>query len=52
MSLPDLGAALAETLLAGMPAYSEIYRNGMRNRIWPLALVPGESDAFLRKAEA
>jgi len=47
MSLPDLGAALAETLLAGMPAYSETYSNGVRNRIWPLELVPAESDAFL-----
>jgi hypothetical protein len=46
MSLPDLGAALAETLLAGMPAYSETYRNRVGNRIWPLELAPGESDAF------
>jgi len=52
MSLPDLGAALAETLLASMPAYSEIYRSGLHNRIWPLELVPGESDAFVREPKA
>ncbi len=51
MSLRDLGAALAETLLSSMPAYSEIYLSGARNRIWPLELVPGESDAFFREPQ-
>jgi DNA-binding LacI/PurR family transcriptional regulator len=46
MSLRDLGVELAETLLATMPAYAEHYPKGARNTIWPLELVPGESDAF------
>jgi DNA-binding LacI/PurR family transcriptional regulator len=46
MSLPDLGAALAETLLAAMPGYSDFYPEGARSRIWPMELVPGESDGF------
>ncbi len=46
MSLRDLGAQLGETLLATMPAYAEHYPQGARNRIWPMELVPGESDAF------
>jgi DNA-binding LacI/PurR family transcriptional regulator len=46
MSLPDLGVALAETLLATMPAYSHFYPDGARSRIWPLELVPAESDGF------
>jgi DNA-binding LacI/PurR family transcriptional regulator len=46
MSLRDLGVELAETLLATMPAYAESYPEGARNKIWPLELVPGESDAF------
>ncbi|QRM46388.1 substrate-binding domain-containing protein [Rhizobium sp. BG4] len=46
MSLRDLGIELAETLLATMPAYAETYPRGARNTIWPLELVPGESDAF------
>jgi DNA-binding LacI/PurR family transcriptional regulator len=46
MSLRDLGVELAETLLATMPAYAESYPEGARNTIWPLELVPGESDAF------
>jgi DNA-binding LacI/PurR family transcriptional regulator len=46
MSLRDLGAQLGETLLATMPAYADHYPQGARNRIWPLELVPGESDAF------
>lgn len=46
MSLRDLGAELAETLLATMPAYADFYPGGARNTIWPLELVAGESDAF------
>jgi DNA-binding LacI/PurR family transcriptional regulator len=46
MSLRDLGVDLAETLLATMPAYSHFYPDGARSKIWPLELVPGESDAF------
>lgn len=47
MSLRDLGIALGESLLAAMPAYSHIYPHGVVNRIWPMELVPGESDAML-----
>jgi DNA-binding LacI/PurR family transcriptional regulator len=50
MSLPDLGVELAETLLATMPAYSHFYPEGARSRIWPLELVPGESDGFHLKS--
>ena len=46
MSLRDLGAELAETLLATMPAYSHFYPNSARNMIGPLKLIPGESDSF------
>lgn len=46
MSLRDLGIAMGETLLAMIPAYAEYYPQGARNRIWPLELVPAESDAF------
>ncbi len=46
MSLRDLGVELAETLLATMPAYAPFYPKGACNTIWPLELVPGESDGF------
>jgi DNA-binding LacI/PurR family transcriptional regulator len=46
MSIPDLGVALAETLLASMPAYSHFYPEGARSRIWPLELIPAGSDGF------
>jgi DNA-binding LacI/PurR family transcriptional regulator len=45
-SLAELGGALAETLLAGMPAYANLYPDQANNKIWPLAFMPGESDAF------
>jgi DNA-binding LacI/PurR family transcriptional regulator len=46
MSLRDLGIALGESLLASMPAYAEIYPQGIVHKIWPLELVAGESDAL------
>jgi DNA-binding LacI/PurR family transcriptional regulator len=46
MSLRDLGVQLAKTLLASMPAYAHFYADCDRSTIWPLTLVPGESDAF------
>jgi len=46
LSLQDLGTELAETLLSSMPEYAEIYSSHACNRLWPLDLVPGESDAF------
>lgn len=44
MSLRDLEIALGESLLALMPAYAEIYPQGLVQRVWPMELVPGESD--------
>ncbi|MUZ73521.1 LacI family DNA-binding transcriptional regulator [Agrobacterium vitis] len=46
LSLEDLGIELAETLLASMPDYAESYKPHASNRLWPLELVPGASDAF------
>lgn len=46
LSLRDLGITLGESLLASMPAYAQIYPQGIVHKIWPLELVPGESDAF------
>lgn len=46
-SLNALGEAVAETLLAGMPAYAKYYPGQATNKIWPLELVPGESDEFI-----
>ena len=31
-------------LLASMPAYEEIYPHGIVHKVWPMELVPGESD--------
>ena len=45
LSLRDLGVALGESLLASMPAYSEVYPQGLVQRVWPMQLVAGESDA-------
>lgn len=46
LSLRDLGITLGESLLASLPAYAETYPQGLVHKIWPLELVPGESDAF------
>jgi DNA-binding LacI/PurR family transcriptional regulator len=46
LSLRDLGITLGESLLASMPPYADIYPQGIVHKIWPLELVPGESDAF------
>lgn len=46
LSLRDLGIALAESLLATMPAYASFYPDSAARRLWPMELVPGESDAF------
>ncbi|AYG60092.1 substrate-binding domain-containing protein [Rhizobium jaguaris] len=45
-SLHDLGVELAEILLSNMPAYSQEYPGKARQTVWPLELIPGESDAF------
>jgi len=44
LSLRELGIALGEALLASMPAYADIYPQGIVRRIWPMELVAGESD--------
>lgn len=46
-SLRDLGIALAEGLLATMPAYREVYPRGVVRELWPFTLAEGESDAFV-----
>ena len=45
-SLHDLGVALGEALLASMPQYAEAYPQGVVRKLWPVTLIPGESDAF------
>ncbi|WP_425960830.1 LacI family DNA-binding transcriptional regulator [Rhizobium nepotum] len=44
MSLHDLGVTVAQTLLSTMPAYAPFYPDQARDCIWPMQLVPGESD--------
>lgn len=44
LSLRDLGIALAETLLATMPAYADEYPARPARHLWPMTLLPGESD--------
>ncbi len=44
LSLHDVGVELAQSLLATMPAYKDQYPLGVVQRIWPMELVPGESD--------
>jgi len=46
MSLHDLGVTLGESLLALLPTFQQVYPLGIVQKIWPLELVPGESDAF------
>ncbi len=46
MSLRGLGLATGEALLAQIPAFADFYPDGARNTIWPLEMVPGESDDF------
>lgn len=48
ISLRDLGIALAEALLATMPAYADQYRLGVVRRVVPMQLVEGDSDAPVR----
>jgi len=46
LSLHDLGVKLAEALLATMPGHAESY-GGLVQDLWPLELVPRESDRVL-----
>lgn len=43
LSLRDLGIALAESLLATMPAYAAHYSDAVQRRLWPMTLIEGES---------
>lgn len=45
LSLRDLGISLGEALLATMPAFADAYPIGVTQKIWPMELVEGESDA-------
>lgn len=47
-SLRDLGVALGGALLAQMPAYSETYQDRPSQMVWPLTLLPGDSDPPLQ----
>jgi DNA-binding LacI/PurR family transcriptional regulator len=49
LSLHDVGVELAQSLLATMPAYKDQYPQGVVQTIWPMELVPGESDPPLRR---
>lgn len=44
MSTRDLGIAMGEMLLAQLPAFADYYQITNHHRVWPLELVPGESD--------
>ncbi|MEZ0016408.1 LacI family DNA-binding transcriptional regulator [Sinorhizobium fredii] len=46
LSLRDLGVALAETLLATMPAFKHHYPHATASTLWPMELVEGASDAL------
>jgi DNA-binding LacI/PurR family transcriptional regulator len=48
MSLRDLGITLGESLLASMPAYADIYPQGIVRRVWPMELVEGGSDQAIK----
>lgn len=46
LSLRDLGISLAESLLATIPAYANLYPARSKRFLWPMELVAGESDSF------
>jgi DNA-binding LacI/PurR family transcriptional regulator len=46
-SLRDLGAALADMLLSRMPAYASRYPDWPTSTVWPMVLLPGDSDSFV-----
>ena len=52
MSLHDLGVTLGESLLAALPAFQAAYPAGIVQTIWPLQLIPGESDDFRVRASS
>lgn len=46
LSLHDLGVGLGEALLAQLPAFEDAYPSGIVQKLWPLTLLPGESDVM------
>lgn len=48
-SLRDLGIALGEVLLSQLPSFADHYKGLPHQRIWPMELVPGESDPATRR---
>ncbi len=48
ITLQDVGARLAEALLAVMPAYAPLYPHGVVQHICPMELVAGESDMLIQ----
>ena len=45
--LKDIGVALAETLLSQMSPFSDQYSNRPKQKIWPMTLLEGDSDAMV-----
>lgn len=43
-SLRDLGVMLGEVLLSQMPSFADHFKGLPHQKIWPMELVPGESD--------
>lgn len=43
-ALRELGIAMAESLLATMPAFAQHYPDAVRHQLWPMTLIEGESD--------
>lgn len=43
-SLRGLGITLGQTLLSTMPDFLKSYPNVLQQRVWPMELVPGDSD--------
>ena len=48
-SLRDLGIALGEMLLSRLPVYGDSYKDWPTSLVWPLTLIPGNSDAYSLK---
>lgn len=51
-SLRDLGVALGEMLLSRMPSFQDGYPDWPMNKVWPLTLVPGDSDPVHKSSKA
>ena len=51
MSLRDLGVSVGKTLLSTMPAYGDAYPDQPKHIIWPMQLVPGDSDISAQQSK-